>query len=114
MKRLLFAVAMSAAVSANAADFGQKVEALAKSQTLSLYGTIGTLGASSSSSLSPAAADASPAGLLTVAPGLSVRVVSSYAGLAPNVDQMVLWPNDVNPTHIIACNEMLPSEWLRK
>jgi hypothetical protein len=105
MKRLLFAVAMGAAVSANAADFGQKVEALAKSQTLSLYGTAGTLTASSSTSLSKAAAEANPAGLLTVAPGLSVRVVSANAGTAANIDQMVLWPNDTNPTHIIACNE---------
>ena len=24
---------------------------------------------------------------------------------APNLDQMALWPDDLNPTHLIACNE---------
>lgn len=90
---------------AMAADFGQKVEQLAKSQALSLFGTLGTLGASSTTSLSAAAANANPAALLTVAPGLTVKVVSADASLAPNIDQMALWPSDANPTHIIACNE---------
>jgi len=46
---------------------------------------------------------ADPAGLLTVARGLRVSVVS--AGKAPpNIDQMVRWPQ-VDPAFILACNE---------
>jgi hypothetical protein len=86
-------------------DFGQKVEALARFQSLELFGTFGTLAESSTKSLSAAEAEATPAGLLTVAPGLRVKVVSAAANLAPNIDQMFLWPNANHPTHIIACNE---------
>ena len=32
-------------------------------------------------------------------------MVNSDPLLAPNIDQMVLWPSGSNPTHIIACNE---------
>jgi hypothetical protein len=32
-------------------------------------------------------------------------VVSAVPNLAPNIDQMVLWPNDQNPTHLIVANE---------
>ena len=46
-----------------------------------------------------------PASLLTVAEGFSVRVVSASPQLAPNIDQIALWPSDTNPTHLIACNE---------
>jgi secreted PhoX family phosphatase len=105
MKKLLVAAAIIAAASANAADFGQKVEQLAKSQSISLFGTLGTLGASSTTQLSATQAEATPAALLTVAPGLSVKVVSSAANLGANIDQMILWPSDTNPTHLIACNE---------
>jgi len=106
MKNLVsFAVcAAIASSSALAADFGQKVEQLAKSQTLSLFGTLGALGASSLNSLSAADANANPAALLTVAPGLSVRVVSAASNLSPNLDQMTVYPA-TNPTHIIGCNE---------
>ncbi|HET8706691.1 MAG TPA: hypothetical protein VFM46_10350, partial [Pseudomonadales bacterium] len=106
MKKLLLVTAISAAVSAHAADFGQKVEALAKAQAMSLFGTVGTLSASSTAQLTAAQINADPKSLLTVAPGLSVKVVSADASLGANIDQMVLWPNDTNPTHIIACNEM--------
>ncbi len=41
-----------------------------------------------------------------MAKGLKVNVVSAGAAdnAAPNIDQMVLWPQ-ANPTHVIACNE---------
>ena len=32
-------------------------------------------------------------------------MVSEADGLGGNIDQMVLWPNDLHPTHLIACNE---------
>lgn len=86
-------------------DFGQKVEALARFESLELFGTYGALSESSTKSLSASAAEAHPASLLTVAPGLRVRVLSAAANLAPNIDQMFLWPNAKHPTHIIACNE---------
>jgi len=86
-------------------DFGEKVERMAKAQSLQLFGTLGTLDKSSAVSLSASAANANPAALLTVAPGLRVKVASAAANLAPNIDQMLLWPNASNPTHIIACNE---------
>ena len=86
-------------------DFGQIVEKLARFQAPQLFGTFGVLNESSTLSLSATAADANPASLLTVAPGLRVRTVSATANLGPNTDQMFLWPNAQHPTHIIACNE---------
>lgn len=86
-------------------DFGKAVERLARLQAPELFGTFGALDESSTASLSASAAEANPAGLLKVAPGLRVRVVSAAASLAPNIDQMLLWPNANHATHIIACNE---------
>jgi secreted PhoX family phosphatase len=106
MKKLVFvAAAVAAALSVHAADFGQKVEALAKSQSLSLFGVSGTLGASSAVQRTAAELEADPTSAITVAPGLTVKVVSKAANLGANIDQMVLWPNSTSPTHIIACNE---------
>jgi secreted PhoX family phosphatase len=86
-------------------DFGQTVEQLAKARANALFGTLGVLEASSTLSLTAAQADANPATLITVAPGLTVRTVSASPTLAPNIDQIALWPSDMNPTHLIACNE---------
>ncbi|HET8710252.1 MAG TPA: alkaline phosphatase PhoX [Spongiibacteraceae bacterium] len=112
MKKLALAAAVAAAfaTSAHAVDFGQKVEMLKKAQSLSLFGLVGTLEESSTIDMDAAAIDANPAGLLTVAPGLYVKVVSANANLGANIDQMVLWPNDAHPTHIIACNEQGASQ----
>jgi secreted PhoX family phosphatase len=90
-------------------DFGEAVELVAKSLSLQLYGTLGVLGQSSTLSLSAEEANANPAKLLKVAPGLKVRVLSAAANLAPNIDQMFLYPKD-RPTHIIACNEQGSSQ----
>lgn len=117
MKRIV-AIAVSAALTVTASamatdfgrhhrdhDFGETVEKLARIQALELFGVFAPLDESSSLSLSASAADANPAALLTVAPGLRVKVVSAAANLAPNIDQMALWPDASHPTHIIACNE---------
>lgn len=106
MKKFL-AIAIAAAVStpALAIDFGQKVEQQAKASSLSLFGTLGTLGASSTAQIDLATANATPTALATAAPGLALTVVSAAANLGANIDMMVLWPNDSAPTHIIACNE---------
>ncbi|MFO1426090.1 MAG: hypothetical protein U1F11_03775, partial [Steroidobacteraceae bacterium] len=86
-------------------DFGRQVEALAKLESLPLFGIFSPVGASSTKSLTADQANANPAALVTVARGLDVSVVSAAADLAPNIDMMVLWPNESAPTHIIACNE---------
>ena len=85
-------------------DFGQRIEALTRLSSLELFGTFDVIAESSTKSLSATAAQANPAALLTVAPGLRVRVLSAAANLAPNIDQMLLFPSK-HPTHIIACNE---------
>ena len=107
MKKTLLSLAVLNAISgtACATDFGQKVEQLVKAQSFSLFGVVKPLGASSSASISADEANAHPENLITVAEGLSVKVISARADLGPNVDQMALWPNSVRPTHIIACNE---------
>jgi hypothetical protein len=116
MKRFLaFAAAAAVTVTSTAmadgfhhrhtSDFGVEVERLARVQSLEFFGVFAPLGESSTLSLSAAAADANPAALITVAPGLRVKVVSAAAALTPNIDQLVLWPNASQPTHIIACNE---------
>ena len=105
-KTLLYAALFATTATAvSATDFGEKTEQLAKVLSPFLFGTLGTLDESSTVSLTAAEADANPAKLLTVANGLKVSVVSAKPDLGPNVDQMLLWPNDIHPTHIIACNE---------
>ena len=66
--------------------------------------------ASSTESIDAATADADPRKLVTLAKGLQAHVVSARPGLGPNIDMMALWPNDQNPTHLIACNEEGPDE----
>src|SRR3569623_1921477 len=103
MKKTLLTLAVTAAISTSAfaVDFGQKVELLAKAQSLSLFGVISPLGASSTTSLSAAAANATPAGLVTLASGLTAKVVRADANLGASIDMMALWPNDTNPTQRI-------------
>ncbi|MFA5982447.1 MAG: alkaline phosphatase PhoX [Methylococcaceae bacterium] len=113
MKLKAISLAISATLAASAAqavDFGARQEQQIKAQSLSLFGLLGTLGNSSSTSLTQAQAQANPANLITVAPGLSVNIVSAAANLGPNIDMMVLYPNNVAPTHIIACNEQGASQ----
>ncbi|MEZ5498407.1 MAG: DUF839 domain-containing protein [Steroidobacteraceae bacterium] len=95
----------SASALAAGPDFGQSVERLIADKSEKLFGTSGVLEASSTASISAAAADADPTALVTLARGLRARVVSADAALGANIDMMALWPNDANPTHLIACNE---------
>jgi len=106
VKKQLLCAALCTAVTgtASATDFGRAVETLAKVAAPLLFGTRGTLEESSTKSLTADEANANPAKLVTVAPGLRVSVVSADAALGPNIDMMVLWPKD-HPTHLIACNE---------
>lgn len=106
-RKTLLCAGICAAITgtASAHDFGQGVEKLAKALAPVLFGTQGTLDESSTASLTADQANANPAALVTVARGLHVSVVSAKPNLGPNIDMMVLWPNDVHPTHLIACNE---------
>ena len=112
MKPIAMAVgiALSATAFAAVPDFGQLVEQLADAQSVKLFGTAGTLAASSTASISADAANANPTALVQLANGLSAQVVSAASNLGPNIDMMVLWPNDSAPTHIIACNEQGSSQ----
>ena len=106
---LLGAVSVTAFAS-QGQDFGQEVEALSKARSIKLFGIISPLEESSTLSISAAEADANPTNLVTLAKGLSAKVVSAASNLGPNIDQFVLWPNSVSPTHIIACNEQGSSQ----
>src|SRR5262249_43577070 len=54
--------------------------------------------------------NADPTSLVTVAAGLKVGVVTAAANAGANLDMMAPWPNDVAPTHLIACNEEGPAQ----
>jgi hypothetical protein len=86
-------------------DFGSFRDHLLKQHSQKLFGVEEPIGASSAESITAAVANADPTRLVTMARGLHVRVVSAAANLGANVDMMALWPDDRNPTHIIACNE---------
>lgn len=86
-------------------DFGAQTERLLRLQAMQLFGVIRPVAASSTLSLDVAAAEANPKKLVTLALGLKASVVTADANAGPNIDMMVLWPDDQAPSHIIACNE---------
>lgn len=86
-------------------DFGKFRDGQLISHSERLFGVGRPLPSSSTLSISAAEAEADPTRLVTLAHGLRARVVSAAANLGANTDMMTLWPNDVAPTHIIACNE---------
>ena len=106
---LAVGVALTTGATAGGFDFGQHIEKQARAHSPLLFGTVGTLDASSTASISADAANANPTALVKLAGGLTAKVVSAASNLAPNIDMMALWPNDVAPTHIIACNEQGPA-----
>jgi secreted PhoX family phosphatase len=85
-------------------DFGSSREQQLKARALQLFGVAGSLDTSSSKQLDAAAAAADPASLVTLAQGLTARVVSANTAGA-SIDMIALWPNEVTPTHLVACNE---------
>ncbi len=89
-------------------DFGQHTQGELAHHANQLFGVKKPIQASSTVDLTEAEALADPAALVTVAKGLKVDVVSA-GNAAPNLDQMVLWPQS-HPTHIITINEEGPSE----
>ena len=118
--RSTFSVLISAAVMTGAsaaalygfanADFGLFRDDQIEAHSEQLFGVVSALDASSTESVGATDANADPTSLITVAKGLRVHVLTAQANAAPNLDQMVLWPNDQNPTHLIAANEEGPAQ----
>src|SRR4029450_2081752 len=84
-------------------DWGLDRQTQLQNKSEPLFGVGQPLTKSSTVDLTATQALANPAGLITVAKGLKVSVVSAGKA-APNIDQMVLWPRS-NPQYIIGCNE---------
>ena len=84
-------------------DWGLDRQTQLQNKSEPLFGVGQPLTNSSTVDLTTAQALANPVGLITVAKGLKVNVVSAGKA-APNIDQMVLWPKS-SPTYIIGCNE---------
>jgi hypothetical protein len=75
-----------------------------------LFGINEGLDASSTESVDAFTANSVPTSLVTLAKGLHARVVTARSNAGANIDMMALWPNDANPTHLIACNEQGTTE----
>jgi secreted PhoX family phosphatase len=86
-------------------DFGAFRDHALNAHAQQLYGVNGPLQAASTESIGAGAAEADPTALVTTARGLRTHVVSAEGDLGGKIDMMALWPNDVNPTHLIVCNE---------
>ena len=99
---LTFVLAVGTAVAAFD-DWGLDQQTQLQNKSHPLFGVGEALTQSSNADLNAAQALADPAGLITVAKGLKVNVVSAGKA-APNIDQMVLWPK-ADPQYIIGCNE---------
>src|SRR5262245_10701728 len=97
-------LATSAAAIANF-NFGEFRDKQLDAHSVQLFGIVSPVEASSTRSLTKPEAQADPTDLVTLAKQLRARVVSASPDLGPNIDMMALWPNDDNPTHLIACNE---------
>jgi secreted PhoX family phosphatase len=100
----LVVVGIVAAAAAASSDWGVDRDNRLRTRSVGLFGIKKPVAASSTQSIDAATANADPTKLVTLAQPLTARVVTSGQA-APNVDMMVLWPNDTNPTTIIACNE---------
>src|SRR5262245_37804398 len=110
MKRIGSVVALAAASAvaagpAAAVDLGMRMEQLLRALSVNLFGVLNPVQSSSLASVSAATAEANPVSLVTMAQSLQARVVTAAANAGANIDMMAPWPNDVAPTHLIACNE---------
>jgi hypothetical protein len=101
-------VAFVGAAFARSDDAGLAHEHELADEAEDFFGVKAPVAASSTIDMTAADIEANPAGLMTVAKGLKVRVVSA-GNASPNIDMMVPWPS-ANPTHLIACNEEDPAQ----
>src|SRR5919199_813306 len=99
---LVVAVVAGSAAEA-ASDLGTLLQAMLRDHAPE-FGVVRPLERSSDRSISAAAAQADPTALVTLVSSLHARVVTSTP-LARNIDMIALWPDDTQPTHLIACNE---------
>jgi hypothetical protein len=116
MAPALVGVATSAAALASF-NFGLFRDHQLDAHSIQLFGIVEPVEASSTASVDAITADADPPSLVTLAKGLSARVVTADANAGADIDMMALWPNDQNPTHLIACNEQDTTDpglqWIR-
>ena len=105
-------LAAASAVAANGFgfDFGLFRDQQLDAYSEQLFGIVSPVDASSTESVGATDANADPTSLITVAKGLRVNVLTAQPNAAPNIDQMVFWPNDQNPTHLIVANEEGPAQ----
>ncbi len=102
-------VGLVAAVAVAGTDFGVDRDNLLRARSVQLFGVLGPVAASSTSSVTADQANADPTSLATFAKSLSARVVTSGVA-APVIDMLALWPNDQDPTWLIACNEQFAAD----
>lgn len=84
-------------------DFGLRQQHQVESHANEQFGVTQPLTSSSTASISAADATSDPTKLVTLAKGLSARVVTTTSGA--NTDMIALWPSETNPTWLVACNE---------
>lgn len=95
---------LAGAAGAVGMDFGTWRDHELADESEDLFGVGKPLAASSTTTIDAATAAANPKQLVTLARGLRARVVTSGVAAA-NLDMLALWPNDQQPTWIVACNE---------
>src|SRR5262245_47770947 len=91
-------------------NFGEFREHQLSAHEEQLFGVGQPLDESSTESIGAVLAESDPTALVTLAKGLRAHVLSAQPNLGSNIDMMTLWPNETNPTHIIACNEQGTAE----
>jgi secreted PhoX family phosphatase len=99
------AAAFAVAAHAGFGDFGLFRDQQLDAHSEQLFGIVSPVEASSTESIGATDANADPTKLVTLAKGLQAHVVTAVPNAGANIDQMVLWPNDQNPTHLIVANE---------
>jgi secreted PhoX family phosphatase len=87
-----------------AQDFGLFIQNQLRAHSNEQFGVNKPLESSSPNQVTAAQATDDPSTLFTLAGGLRARIVTKGVA-APNIDMMALWPDNRNPTHLIACNE---------
>jgi hypothetical protein len=88
-----------------AIDFGLFRDSQLANKSQSLFGVGKPVESSSQASIDQSTAEANPLALVTLAGGLHASVVTSAADTGTDTDMMALWPDDVDPEWLIACNE---------
>jgi secreted PhoX family phosphatase len=99
----LIAAVVGVAVAATG-DFGVDRDRDLRKRAGQLFGLTKPLTASSTSTAPLADANTDASKLATFAKGLQVRVITQGTA-GQNIDQMGLWPDDLHPSHLIACTE---------